>query len=297
MTLRKDVFTVTSKVLDICVPRCFGLLPLRYKSNTERLVPSRLWLIVSNLCGLLFIASYPFAKIEIYKNRTVRSLSEESGFIRHMLIAQYIIFYVLSSGIFIRQMWFSKHQMHTLNRNREFYRQCERLNAKKVDVSEFIYPFIFHGFSSYFGYALLNYLAMFHFYGDLLHVNFFYKFLFFMPNIVITTTTMRFHSGVMQLTICGRRLNEAFSRCIRSVNEANNKSMAELELVCASAIERFEYLTMLHAEWYDIARMLEKELSLQMLFTVTNAFTNLTSAVNTLIYRHLLSACKRFIWF
>lgn len=228
--------------------------------------------------GLLFIGIYPFAAAAVIKNRSLRD-SEDNGIGRIMDVSQYVIWYVLSVSVFVRLMYFSKQQMLLANRIIAFYRQCEVLHGEKLYVVEFVYPLILRGVYSYCGYALLNYLMLVYFFDDLSEVNIIYKIAYFMPNIVITTTTVRFHTSVMELTICGRRINWAFNECIESVNAAHNKSVAEFAQICSSATERFESLTTYHAEWYKVTRMVESGVSLLMLFTVTNVFMNLTATV------------------
>lgn len=274
-----DLFSAATYVLCFMVPKFFGLQSLRYDLNVDRLVPSRPLLIICNLCGLLFIIIYPFAATKIIENRTLRD-NENNSMGQIMDVAQYVIWYVLSVCVFIRQMFMSKLQMKVVNRFIKFYRLCESLGEEKMEVDELLYPFILRGIYSYLGYAILNCLVLTYFFGDLSHVNFVYKFAFFIPNIAITTTTIRFHTGIMQLTICGKRINRQFGNCIECINTANNKSSSEFKRICTSAMERFDYLTMYHAEWYEIARMMEKGLSLLMTLTVTNAFWILTTTVN-----------------
>lgn len=289
----KGSFTSASHILDYLVPRCLGLLPLRYDSNTERFVPSQLWLVVCNVCGLLYIVTYPIAAIEINKYRTT---DEEDSFDQMLIISKFVGWYALSVGILINQMWFSKHQMHLMNRCTRLYRQCRLLSEDKMDAGELVYSFILRSIYSYCGFAILNYMSLMHFFNDLSNVNLFYKILFFAPHIVITTNAISFHSKITSLTICGRCINRAICRCIQNVNEANDKPMEEFEQVCTLAMERFEYLTMFHAEWYEIARLLEKRLSLLMLLTVTNAFWVVTTTVNWMIC-DTEDAIARFMWF
>lgn len=264
--------------LDYLVPRCIGLRSLHYDFDEEKFVPSRLWLTVCNLCGLFFIVVYPFAAIELVKFRPLRE-TEDNSVGRIIVVSHYIFLYLLSVAVFLRQMWLSKHQMQSINRYIHFYRQCEKLGDERMDVAEYIYPFIFRGIYSYFGYIFVNYLVLEYMYDDLSHVNVIYIFLYFVPNVVIITTLIRFHSGMMQLTVCGRRLNREFSRCIESINAVHLKSTAEFQQVCMSAMRRFEYLTSFHGEWYEIARIIEKDLSPVMIFTVINSFFNLTQSV------------------
>lgn len=278
---QKDLFSITCYILDFLVPRCFGLFPLRYDFDSDRVVPSRLWLIVCNVCGIMYIVFYPIAAIELNKSRLPPALINENNAIDGVLkVSKHVIWYTLSVCVCMRQMWFSKHQMHLINRCMRFYHLCSTLNKEKKDVGEFIYPFILRAVLSYFGFAFLNYLFLVYYFGDLSNVNLFYKALYYVPNIVITTNAINFHSRVVQLTICGRQINRELSRCMESINMAYNKSESEFEEVCASAMKRFDYLTMFHAEWHEIARMVEKRLSLLMLFTVANSISNLTQTVN-----------------
>lgn len=287
---KQDLFSVAITILCFQVPRFFGMLSLRYDSNAGCLVPSRIWFSVCNLIGVLFVGIYPFAATEIVKNCTLRE-SENNDIGRIMDVSQYVIWYVLSVSVFIRQMYFSKQQMQLINHVITFYRQCETLSEEKIHVAEFMYPLILRGIYSYCGYAILNCLILMYFFDDLTEVHLVYKIAYFMPSIVITTTMIRFHSGVIQLTICGRRINWALSDCIENVNAAYKKSTPEFEQVCASAVERFESLTTYHAEWYKIARQMEKGLPLLMLSTVINAFMNLTArvAILDLVCIHLIS--------
>lgn len=233
---------------------------------------------ICNLCAVLFILIYPFAAIALHKNRP-RYNSHANIVSRFMLVVQYAVMYLLSVGVLIHYMYFSKYVMHFMNRSIKFYRQCEWLNEDKMHLGKFMYPFILRGIVSYFGYALLNYLSLVYFFGDLSRINLVYKIVYFAPYIVITTMTIHFHAGVVQLTISGRRINQAFSTCIESINVAHDKPSDEFEQICALAMKRFNYLTLHHVEWYEIARMLEKKLSLLMLFTVVNSTYNLTQTV------------------
>lgn len=278
---RKDLFSIASHFLDYLVPRTFGLHSLRYDSNTEEFVPSRLWFTVCNLSSLFFIAIYPISMAEITSSRPIRA-NEDNTVGRFMVVSHFAILYVLSVIVVIRQMWFSEPQIHSINRCLKFYRQCETLNVKEMDIRQFIYPFIFRGIYSYSGHAFINFLSLLVFYNDLSRVSFVSKILYFAPNIIITTAAIRFHSGVMKLTMCGRRINRAFSNCIISINTACNQPTEEFEQVCASAMARFEYLTMFHGEWYEITRIFEKRLSLLMLPIVTSLLNNLTSSVNSI---------------
>lgn len=277
MLKTKDLCTVACYILNFVVPRCFGLFPSRYDSITKRFVPSRLWLTVCSIYGLFFVIIYPFAATALFQNRPPPHIHSIG---RIIMISHLVIPYLLSVGALVRFVYFSMQQMDMMNRCMRFYRHCETLSDENMDVNGLVYPLIFRGIYSHFGYALLNFLLINYLFGDLSRVNWIYKIVYFIPYTMITTATIRFHSGVMQLTICGRRLNHEFHTCIDRINAAHIKSKAELDQMCKSALARFEYLTTTHGEWYEICRILEKELSLMMIFTIINSFINITQAVS-----------------
>lgn len=276
---RKDLFTVSCYIFNVLVPRCFGFLPLRYDHDTERFNPSQLWLSVCYLSCFLIIGAFPFTAIAFSQIRTVREREVEGGFGRTMIYVHFTVLYVVLVCICVHQMFFSKYQMHLLNRCINFYRQCETLSEDNMDVSQFIYPLIFHGICSYIGFIILNYLALNFYFTYTSHVHLIHKIVHFVPNIVITTNAMSFHLKIISLTICGQRINRELRRCVESINVAHNEPPAGFEQACASAMERFDFLTIFHAEWYETCRMLERGTSLLMLFTVVNSFYNLTETV------------------
>lgn len=283
---KEDLFEIANYYWDYLVPRCLGLHSIRYDSNTDQFVSSRLWLTVCNVIGFLFIGMYPIAINEIVKHRPLRE-QEDHVVGRIMIYLHFINLYVLSVSVFIRQMWFSKSQMHSMNRCLKLYRQCKTLSDENMDLRQ-IYLFVLRCIYSYFGYILVNCLSLFYFYNDLSNVNLIYKSLFFVPHIVIITTPIRFHLGAMHLTICGRRIYREFSRCIEQIKVTNNEPTDEFEQVCASVMDRFDYLTWFHAEWYEVARLMEKGLSLLMLLIVTSTLNSLTTSVIEIIVWFLM---------
>lgn len=277
---QRDLLATTLSVLNFLGPQKFGLLSAHYDTRVHQLIPSRGWLIFCNLIGHAFICIYPIAIAQIMQHR--RSFDDDdSGLSRKIEILPYAIMYLLSVFVYVRQMYFSKHQMNTVNRGLMFYQRCKTLSGHDMNTTNRIYPCILRAIFSHIGYGLLNFLTIFHFYGDLPEVSFVYKIAFFMPNIVITTTTIRFHSAIVLLTAGGRRINEAFNDCIESVNGTQNAMRTKQLRACQLATERFEYIVTYHAEWYAMAGIIEKGLSILMLFTCTNVGINLTSTVST----------------
>lgn len=272
---------MSSGLFNFMVPQQFGLLSACFDSHAQRLVPSWGWLIFSNVIGHMFVCIYPIAVVQIIQHRTSHSDGDDSSISRKIEVLQHATMYVVSVAVFVQQMYFSKLQLNTVNRGLTFYHRCEALCGDDINIAEYIYPYVLRASSSYIGYAVLNFFTIFDLYGELSPVNFIYKIAFFMPNIVITTTTIRFHSAVLMLTVGGRWINQAFHDCIESVNRTQNGTQAKQQRACQLAVERFEFIVTYHAEWYAIAGAMEKGQSILMLLAVTNNVINLTSTVSS----------------
>lgn len=276
----QELLSLSLDLFNFVLPRLFGLLSVYYDSHAHRLRPSRGWLIYCNVIGHLFVCIYPVAFMQIIAHRTSHRDGDDSSVSRNIEIFQYAIMYVLSVAVFIRQMYFSKLQLSTVNRGLIFYHRCLALGDDGINGTTHIYAYFVRAIVSYIGYAVLNFFTIFHFYGEMPQVNFIYKIVFFMPNIAITTTTIRFHAAIMMLTVSGRRINRAFHDCIESVNRTQNRTRAQQQRACEKATDRFEFIITCHAEWDAIKRIMAQSLSVLMLFTVINNTINLTSTVS-----------------
>lgn len=280
---RNRLLSLSLELFNFSIPRLFGLLSATYNSRAKRLEPSWRWLLFSNLIGHTFICIYPIAVVEIIQYRTSPD-GDDSGIKRKIEILQLVMMYLLSVGVFVRQMYFSKHQISVVNRGMKFYQRCQTLCGDDINIVEYSLPYIFRAICSFIGYAMLSVLTICYFYGDLSQVHFIYKIAFFMPNIVITTTTIRFHSAIIMLSVGGRRINQAFCDCIESVNRTAKQPRTKQQRACQLATERFEYIVTFHAEWYAIANNMQKSLTVLMLFIVTNNVISLTSTVSIYIF-------------
>lgn len=279
---QRDLLSTTLGFLMFLVPQQLGLLSACYDLQAHRLMPSRRRLIFCNMIGHAFICIYPIAVARIMQHRTSFD-DDDTSLSRKLEILQHAIMYLLSVVVYVRQMYFSRLQINTLNRGLIFYERCETLGGDDMNTANYIYPCIVRAIVSYIGYALLNFLTIFHFYGNLAQVSFVYKIAFFMPNIVISSTTIRFHSAVVLLTVGGSRINRAFCDCIESVNRTQHGMRAKQLRSCQLAAERFEYIVTYHAEWYAMSGIMEKGSSILMLFMCTNNVIDLTSSVS--VYR------------
>lgn len=276
-----DLLTIGLGLFNFLVPRQFGLLSACYDADKQQLKPSWRWLIFSGLMGHVFLFVYPFAVVQIIQARTSRD-DDDSGMSQKIEILQHAILYLFSVAVYLRQICFANHQINIINRGLVFYRRCDTLCEENIKFKGITLPhiLILRAMVSYFGYAVLNVLTIFYFYGDLPQVWLIHKVAFCMPNIVITTTQIRFHSAVMMLTVSGRRVNRAFRNCIESVNRTENRTRAAQQRACQLATERFESIVTYHAEWHTLVGIMERSLSILMLISVINNVINLTSTVS-----------------
>lgn len=259
------------------VPRLFGLLSSAY--DGQCLTPSWRWLILSNLIGHAFICTYPFAVAQIIGHRVNRYADDGSSMNRNIEIAQHTIMYLLSVAVFVRQMYFAQHQVDFGNRGLEFLRRCKALCTNRVYVADCVNQLIVRAVCSYIGYAFLNSFTIFYLYGDMAEVNFFFKIVFLIPNVAITTTTIRFHAAVMMLTITGRQINRAFRNCFENVNRTATGNRTKQERECCLAADRFDHIMKINTQCHDIASELERTLSILILFTIINNFISTTTSV------------------
>lgn len=267
-----------SNLFNFSVPRLFGLLSARYDLRTNRLVPSRVGLFSSIIIGHSFVCIYPMAVVRMMQHRTNFD-GDGSGVSQKVEILQHAITYLVSVAVFVRQMYFPKHQITTLNCGLLFYERCTVLCDVDIKVPKFLLPCVLRTTLSYIGYNLLTFWNIFHSNDDSSQVNLVYKIALFLANIVITTTAIRFHTAIVMLTMSGQRINHAFYDCIENVNRTQNGTRAKQQRACQLAAERFQHITMFHADWHQMAGILEKSPSILLLFTSANILINLVSTV------------------
>lgn len=280
-SLKNSQHHIMSRIMNLfnfSIPRLFGLLSARYDLDTNRLVPSLIGLFYSIIIGHSFACIYPMAVARIMQHRT-HCDGDESGVSQKVEILQHAITYLVSVAVFVRQMYFSKHQITTLNRGWMFYERCGLLCGVDIKTSKYFLSCVLRAIFSYIGYNLLTFWNIFYSYGNSSQVNLICKIALFLANIVITTTTIRFHSAIVMLTLSGRRINHAFHDCIESVNRTQNGTRAKQQRACQLAAERFQHITMFHAKWHQMAGIMEKSPSILLLFTSANILINLVSTV------------------
>lgn len=266
-------------LLNFAIPQIFGILPCAYDLKNVCLIPSRKWNCFCGIFGIFFGIVYPLAVLEIMAKRTIRD-DDINGISSLIEKLRYIALYLFSLSVYIRLTFYAATQAAYVNGGISFYDRCNKLCGDNVGVKKFLIPYFCRVIYSYVVYAGLNYVSLAYYYGDLSSVNILYKFIYFVPDIVMTSTNVRSHSSILMQTVCCRRINLAFTRCIDSVNKSRNKTHMEQMEACNEASDKFESLTLYQAELIGYARITENILAIIMIFLILNSIMNLTSTVN-----------------
>lgn len=276
-TNRKPNFMlVTLFFINFLVPRFFGLIPLRQNTEAQRLEKSRLWLVFCIFTASAYIFFYPSSVLQITSNDS-DNLASVTQYVEKL---HFLATYVLAVAIYARQVFYSEEMMHFINGGISIYFRCEPIVRQDVGVRSFMVPYIIRAFYSYFGYAAMNYFSFVYIYENAMNIRLLYKILFFIPDFVITSCCIRFHSTILMLTVSFRRLNAAFRECVRHMQDSSAVLTLDLaEAVSTDIGDQFDAVVVLHQELFRMAKEAENNLSNTILFTICNTFMNLTSTV------------------
>lgn len=276
---RKPNFMLTTLFfINFLIPRLFGLIPLGHNIQSLGVEKSRIWQMVCILAATAFFFFYPPSLLQIIGN--IENTASISHYVEKL---RYLATYVLAAAIYARQVFYSDEMMNFINDGIRIYFRCEPIVEDNVGVREFMFPYIFRAVYSYFGYASMNYFSFVFLYDNAKNVTFFRKVLFFIPDFVITSCCIRFHSTILMLTISFRRLNSAFSKCVERVNNPSAVNGLHLPHVSQDPCDQFNAVVELHQELFRMSKEAEKQLSNTILFTISNAFMNLTSTVRFIV--------------
>lgn len=273
-------------VINFVFPRIFGLLPMQYDMTLLKLTRSNFWHLYCLIISSVFAFVYPFALVHIINNRPENS---DNGIAQVVEKLHYCTTYIMAISVYVRQIFFTRTLSNFINNGIGFYSRVENaFPNQKIRFSEFIVPYISRAIYSYVGYTFMNYLTLTYFYGDLKNVNCFYIALYFLPDIVITSTAIRFHSTIIMQTLTMRRLNAAFSDCIKCLNRRNERSSNERKKNLAKVYAKFNKITIFHDQIWTFRSTADHLFSNIVLCAIINAFMNLTCVVSILIFSHSL---------
>lgn len=266
-------------VIVLLLPRQLGLLAANCNVHTRLMSKSTFWKIYSIICGCIFSIVYPFAIKGILSKTNALS---KSGLFAYIEITNYVAMYLFTVAIYIRIVFSSTKHINYNNRAFSVLNECKLLCNDLKDF-EYVLPFVIRVIYLYFGYAILNAINLSDHSEDLSAVPIYYKFLFFVPDLVMASTTIRVHTSIAMQVICCKRINEALSECLARVRKARNvTSPNERMRIYCRECQTFDKITDSHAKLYAVTRGTEELTSNLMIFSILKAFAHLSSMVTVL---------------
>lgn len=258
----------------LLIPRQFGLFAANCDFRTRLVSKSLFWYMYSILFGCIFSISYPLAIYSMISNRKIPADSKVYIIVETINYAAMYLFAVI---IYIRVI-FSVTQFTNCN-NLAFTTldQCRALC--KDDRSIFyVVPLALY---RYLIYTALNAIALTLFSEDLKTVSFFYKFIYFIPDIVMANTMVRIQTVISVQIISCQRVNQAFSECLIMVKKSSRKSQVERHKISYQAKRNFEKITECHTKIYDVTKITSELTANLIILTILKAFVHISSMVNT----------------
>ena len=271
-------------VVNFLFPRLIGMVPLTYDRQALRANLSRFWYIFCLLFGSIYIIFYPFTLFDLIFvddrfNDGGKSILKVTRMLHHLTK------YILTIVIYVRQIFYSQEMMEYINAGIKVYRRIQPVAPGILGLRKHVLPFFFRAIFSSLGCTIKS-VAKFKFLKNSPIGADWFKALYFLPDLVITSTSVRFHSTLVVQNICYRRLNSAFKECVEEINQMRNQSPSYRMRVFCETCDRFDYLAVLYDELYRFTKATERMMSMIILMSIANAFMNLTMAVRIQIFSH-----------
>lgn len=263
-------------IVNLLVPRQFGLLAMHCDFRTSHISKSNFWLIYSIIFACIFSVSYPFAIMMIWEKTNTLS---DGSLIAFIEISNHIAMYLVTVAIYIRITCTATHHMNYTNFVYATFNECRTLCNDRREL-EYVFSLIIRTTYLYFGYGFLNARKLYQ-HSDVLNtIPILYKFVYFLPDLVMGNTLLRIHTTFAIQTMSCERINEALSECIDNMIKANRiTSTSERLRIYSESSRTFDKLTELHAKIYKITRGTEELTSNLMIFSISKTFAHLSSTV------------------
>lgn len=280
-------------ILVFVVPRQFGLLAVNCDIRERRMYKSIFWLMYAIICGCSFTVAYPFAITTILSK--MQTLHEGNVFV-FIEISNYVAMYIFTVAIYTLIMFYTPQHMSYNNLAFSLLADCKALVIDKREY-EFIIPFSIRMIYLYFGYAALNAITIYQNSDNLNEVSIIYKCLYFLPDIVMASTMIRFHTSIALQAISCKRVNQAFFECTNMAKKIYSMSTPLERLRMGSKVtQTFDKITECHAKLYSVTRGTESLTSLLMIFAILKAFVHLSSMVCFIFYRFFIVISLSFLY-
>lgn len=223
---------------------------------------------------------YPFAMITIM---TSLAPGYEGKIFLLIDIVNYMATYLFCVAIYLSLITSSAKLIKFINGNFAFYDECNVLCEDRRDsIANII--FSIRTLYLYIGNFLLNALKLTENRENLAMVPLLYKCLYFIPDIIIAATTIRFRSGITVNIVCCKRISQALSECFDKMKKSIGKSPKERFRVYAREKHTFDKIVDCHGKMYNLVQATEVLYRNSLIFTTLRAFALLSSTVNFTSY-------------
>lgn len=261
------------------IPRVFGLTAASCNVRTCQVIKSKLWRVYSIVCGCCFLIAYPFAITAILTHIT---LTSESNIFIYIDITNYAATYLFCVAIYLRVMMSTEKLTQSNNLHFTVFDECRALCKQRKDVTFFLY-FTNRAFYLYVGNAILNTIKLVENSERLVGVPFIYKILYFLPDMIMASTIIRFRTAVTMYTMCCEQINQVLSECIGRIKSTKCKPLNARFRAVAHVSHTFDKVTERHCKLYSLVKSTETLSGNLLLFSILRTFAHLSSTV-ILIY-------------
>lgn len=256
--------------------RIIGVVPVSVDRQTFTVRKSKFWQFMSALIGGTFIVCYPIVLRDIFAERRVHI----SGVWLITEVIQYTTTYLLTACMYIMNIFYSDAAIDYLNNGYYYcYLYERRLEPTAGERNPFLCQFAFRTIYSYFGFIYSNYIRLGCIYGRTTDTGLIL--IYYLPDIVIASASIRFMTSIMTQLIYYRRLNGVARSTVKAVNATSRKlPPCERKKIYSKISDRFDWLCDHHSRLQCIARDTERLLSKMLIFSIVYAFANLVSCVS-----------------
>lgn len=262
------------------IPCPFGLTVTSFDHMKCKMCKSTFWNTYSIICACIFSSMYPFAMITIM---TSLAPGYEGKIFLLIDIVNYMATYLFCVAIYLSLITSSAKLIKFINGNFAFYDECNVLCEDRRDsIANII--FSIRTLYLYIGNFLLNALKLTENRENLAMVPLLYKCLYFIPDIIIAATTIRFRSGITVNIMCCKRISQALSECFDKMKKSIRKSSKVRFRVYAREKHTFEKIVDCHGKMYNLVQATEVLYRNSLIFTTLRAFALLSSTVKFTSY-------------
>lgn len=270
-----SIFYIAFFVTNYVFPRVFGLFAMSVNLTTYRFSVSRGWNLYSILIGTIFLYNYPTAILQIiYNQKTTINITDLAE------LFQYGATYLLTAAIYFRNITVNQNIVDYVNKGADLYDESQSLTTENVGTKNLVLQYIGRAYYSYIGHTVLNFYRLTHkLKTSTEDVSLLYKLLYFLPDIAITSVTMRFCTAVMIPTFVVRRVNVTLERTIRQINQQKNQTTFKRSKIYLSSMKRIEIAMAYTVKVFETIRNIERMMGAFIVFLIGNAMLNLTNQV------------------